>query len=305
MAKKRVGIIKGGPSHEHKHSLKTGENVLKNLPKHYEAYDIFVDLNGNWYLNNKFTHPEKVARVVDVVFNATHGHYGEDGKVQQLLESFAIPHTGSDVFSSALGMNKMLAKKSFKDAGLSVPLAIVVDADSSLELAAVEATRRVGANLFVKPVDSGSGTGLAMADSLPGLIEAIKHVGQFSQNVLVEEFIKGQEASVGVIENFRNQKLYSLPVVEIRDGMHVVPAKFSMELKKKLEEAAIKAHKAIGARHYSETDFIITPKGRIYVLEINTQPKLAEGETFTKALESVGVKYSDFLDHLITLALKK
>lgn len=295
MSKKRVGIIRGGHAHEHDVSLKTAESVLKHLPSHYEPYDIFINKKGEWFLNNKFAHPEKVARVVDVIFNATHGQFGEDGELQQILDSFGIPYTGSGAIASQHGMNKFLAKTAFKISGLHTPLFAVVDGEEDFNAAASQVYKKVGPPYVVKPLTAGSSVGVSIVSDFHHLAKAIEFASQFSSKVLVEEYIKGKEVTVGVIDNFRNQKNYALPVA----------APLNLDLKKKIEAVAVRAHQSIGARHYSETDFIITPKGKIYVLEINTQPKLSEGEDFATALESVGAKYSDFLDHLIKLALKK
>lgn len=321
MSKIRVAIIKGGPSHEHNFSIKTAEEVFKKIPKHYCVHDVFIDKNCGWHLDGKFAHPEKVARTVDVVFNATHGQFGEDGELQQILDSFGIPYTGSGATASLQGMNKFLAKNAFKNAGLSTPNFVVVDSSEDFKEAAVKVCKKVGTTVVVKPLSSGSSVGVVVVNGIKDLIKALEWVSGFSKKILVEEYIKGVEATCGVIENFRKQKYYALMPAEVvpRDGakfldygtkldggaMEKIPAEsFSPELKKKIEDAAVKAHKAIGAKHYSRTDFIITPRGKIYVLEINTLPGLGEKDVFTKSLESVGAKYSDFLDHLIKLALK-
>lgn len=321
MSKKRVGIIKGGPSHEHKVSMKTGESVLKNLPEHYEPIDIFIDTNGDWYIDNKFAYPEKVARSVDVVFNATHGQFGEDGQLQQILDSFGIPYTGSGATASLHGMNKFLAKTAFKTSGLHTPAFVVVDGLEDFETAAVGIYKKLGPPYVVKPVSAGSSVGVSIVSDFHHLARAIGFAAQFSPKVLVEEYIKGREVTVGVVDNFRNQKNYALPVVEIipkakhkffdyeakynGETREVCPANIDLETKRKLEEAARIAHQSIGARHYSRTDMILTPRGKIYVLEINTLPGLTEDSLAPKALETMGISYSDFLDHLIKLALKK
>jgi len=323
MAKIRVAIIRGGPSHEHDFSLKTAENVLNNLSANYEIHDVFIDKKGDWFLNNKFVHPEKVARQADVAFNATHGQFGESGELQQILDNYCIPYTGSGATASLHGMNKFLAKTAFKNAGLSVPRGVVINTEEEgLKNAVVEAYRKVGPTVVVKPLASGSSIGVVIVGNIHDLIKAVDWVAGFSPKILVEEYIKGVEATCGVIENFRKQRRYALMPAEVvpREGaefldygtkleggsMEKIPAEsFSPELKKEIEKSAIKAHDAIGAKHYSRTDFIITPKGKIYVLEINTQPGLNKNDVFTKSLDAVGAGYSDFLDHLINQALKK
>src|SRR3990167_8182794 len=117
----RVGVFRGGPSLEHEVSLKTGESVLRNLPAKYSAKDIFINKEGEWYLDGKPAHHDQIFRQIDVVFNALHGEYGEDGKVQQLLETFGVPYTGSGVIASVLGMNQILATQAWEIARLKGP----------------------------------------------------------------------------------------------------------------------------------------------------------------------------------------
>ena len=118
MATHRVGVIRGGPSSEYEVSLKTGGSVLQYLPEQYEGHDILIDRRGQWHLGGLPTTPARAARQVDVIFNAMHGEYGEDGKVQNLLDQLGVPYTGSGTFASAVGMNKALAKNVFKQNGL-------------------------------------------------------------------------------------------------------------------------------------------------------------------------------------------
>ena len=122
MKKTKVAVLRGGPSGEHDVSLKTGKSVIENLPHKYVPIDVYIDKEGIWHIEGIPVKPEKVFADVDVVFNAMHGAYGEDGQVQQLLEHFKIPFTGSGALASAVGMNKILAKEVFKQHGIKTPL---------------------------------------------------------------------------------------------------------------------------------------------------------------------------------------
>ena len=110
----KIGVLRGGLSCEHKVSLKTGESVLANLSDKYEKYDIVINSDGQWYLNRIVSSPQAALASVDLIFNALHGNYGEDGKIQQLFTLAKVPYTGSKVMASALGMNKMLAREAFQ-----------------------------------------------------------------------------------------------------------------------------------------------------------------------------------------------
>ena len=123
-------------------------------------------------------------------------------------------------------------------------------------------------------------------------------------SVLIEEYVPGIEATVAVIEGFRGQELYVLPVIEIRNKEEIVPATFSSKIKEELAVFAQKAHRARGLRHYSRSDFIISPRRGIYILEINSLPGLTEQSLVPKALRAVGSDTHELVDHLIGLALK-
>lgn len=212
----KVGIISGGPSAEHDVSLKTGREVLANLSaEKYSAKDIFLSKNGEWIFEGKFSNPEKIFRSVDVIFNALHGAFGEDGKVQQLMEMFCVPYTGSGVMASALGMNKSLSKESFRSVGLNVPMSMVINSTEEPVIAAKKVFSRIGPPWMIKPVSGGSSLGNLIARNFYELAPVLEDAFDFSDNILVEEFIKGKEATCGVIENFRNSKHYALPVTEI------------------------------------------------------------------------------------------
>src|SRR3989339_1605234 len=316
----RVGVLRGGPSLEHEVSLKTGESVLRNLPKYYSVKDIFISKEGEWHLDGKPTDQERSLRNIDVIFNALHGEYGEDGKVQQLLESFGVPYTGSGIMASALGMNKIQARQAFKNAGLRVPSGFEVVLENELAETAKDIFKKMSPPWVIKYPSGGSSVGVSIARNFDDLEGALEKVSSFSSKILVEEYIRGREATCGVIDEFRNQKHYALPIVEIippaqRDFFsydakyggqmrELCPSNFDMPTKRAIEAMAVTAHNAIGGRHYSRSDFIVSKRG-IYILEINTLPGLIAESLLPKALNAVGSSHKELLEHLIGLALAK
>jgi len=317
----KVGVIRGGLSDEHGVSMKTGESVLNNLSDKYDVHDIVLGKDGDWVFNRQFSSPDKIFSSVDVVFNALHGYHGEDGKIQHLLETFNVPYTGSGVLASALGMNKSLSRVSFVKSGLLVPRGVTVASGES----AVEAARKIFGSIqpgwVIKPANGGSSIGVLIVKSFDDLVAAITSVLETGSDALVEERVAGREFTCGVVENMRGQQHYGLPVVEIippekndffdyeakynGESQEICPADLDIYTKQEIEKMAIAAHESLGCRHYSRSDFILTPKGKIYLLEINTLPGLTSESLLPKSLKSAGVAYSDFLDHLINLALKK
>lgn len=318
----KVGILRGGTGHEYEVSLKTGASVLKNLPaEKYRPVDILLSRDGAWHVNGLPVSPEKAVRSVDVIFNALHGKFGEDGQVQQLLEYLAVPYTGSGTVASTLGMDKPRAKEIFKQAGIKVPSGIVLKKKESVqaETVAYDAFQKISPPWIVKPADSGSSVGLYLARTYPELVQAIDSCFNFSPVILIEEYVRGREATCGVVDGLRGRDQYSLLPIEIVTPTHknlfdyeskytgisaeICPGRFSREEKNELERLAAEIHCVLGLRHYSRSDFIISPRG-IYALEVNTLPGLTEESLIPKSLRAAGIPYDHFLDHVISLALK-
>jgi D-alanine-D-alanine ligase len=326
MSKTRVGILRGGPSTEYDVSLKSGNAILNALREHhadtYQVVDIFIDKDGSWHIGGIPIKPEDIVHKVDVIFNALHGSYGEDGTVQSFLDAHGIPYTGSEAVPSAMGMNKQITNNIVARHGIKIPL--------SKEILSIDILKdphehaRALFNVFpmpavVKPVSGGSSVGVSIAQTIQELAEALHKAALLDRAVLIQEYIKGIEATCGVIENFRNEVLYALPPVEIRPAgkffdydskyvdsktQEIVPATFSEATKKELETLARKIHQAMGLRHYSRSDFIVTPRRGIYFLEVNTLPGLTPESLIPKALKAIGGRLHEFADHLIKLARK-
>lgn len=320
MARTRVGVIRGGPSSEYDVSLKTGAAVLKNLPEKYEPVDIFIDKKGEWYSRGLAVRPERVLPHLDVAFIALHGKYGEDGQIQKILESHRVPYAGSEPVPSALGINKHLAKEAFKRQGLKVPYHTLLRGGEMSERHIIDAYRKIPQPCVVKPVDGGSSMGVCLARGFFEFKRALKSAALHSPTVLIEEFISGKEATCGVIEHFRGALHYALPPVEIVPpsektffdydakysgaSQELCPASFSATVKREIEEMARAAHKALGLRHYSRADFIVSPRG-VYLLEINSLPGLTEQSLLPKACSAIGLSFPQFLDHVLTIALTR
>ncbi len=321
MSKIRVGVVRGGPSSEYPVSLKTGETVLRNLDKEkYIPIDILLSTRGEWYMNGIRTDLGTIAHHIDVAWNALHGTFGEDGKVQQLFESFGIPYTGSGTIASAIGMHKGLAKERFTEAGLRTPKGDIIGIDDDINDAAFHLFRNRHLPLIVKPASGGSSVGVKIARTFDELKNAITLARKFGE-VLVEEFIEGKEATCCVVDTGIKGEHFVLYPIEIvpaasreffdyeakynGESEEICPGRFPLMTHVELRDLSIVAHKAIGARHYSRTDFIVSPKGEIYTLEINTLPGLTEASLLPKALKAGGAEIPEFLDHIVTLALRK
>lgn len=319
-SKIRVGVLRGGPSNEYEVSLNSGASVLQNMPDKYQPVDIFVTRDGKWHCQGLPADPHYVAGKVDVIWNAMHGQYGEDGRVQRELSNLGVPFTGSTETSSAIGMSKALSKEILLRHGLRVPVGVRIEKSMAIEKAANYVFRKVPPPWVVKPLTGGSSIGVFLARDYAGLLDALYDAFSVGREIIVEEYIRGAEATVGVIEGFRNEKIYPLFPVEIKrpagkeiwdyddkyngETEELCPSCFPDDIKQQLSDKAKLSHEALGLRHYSRSDFIVSPRG-IYILEVNSLPGLDQKSPLVKSLESGGVSLTEFLDHIIGLSLQK
>ncbi len=317
----RVGVLRGGPSNEYDVSLKTGASVLQALSEHgHLPVDIFIDKKGAWHIRGISATPADLHAHVDVVFNALHGAYGEDGEVQRALDAVGVPYTGSGAVASALAMHKGHAKDVFTSVGIPTPPSALFKTDEHDDSYVRDIFRSIPSPYIVKPVSGGSSIGMSRAHDFQGLHDAIAHARNESPHVLIESLIHGREATCGVIDNFRGEDVYALLPIEIvppagsaffdYDAKYsgatteICPGRFSREEMALIQEYARKAHKALGARHYSRSDFIVTPK-KIFILETNTLPGLTAESLVPKALSAVGCTLPEFVHHLVTQAVRR
>ncbi|MGB8816127.1 MAG: D-alanine--D-alanine ligase [Minisyncoccia bacterium] len=321
MQRIKVAVLRGGLSNEYEVSLKTGKNVLDNLSDKYIPTDVLIDKKGIWHVDGVPITPAKVFQANDVIFNAMHGEYGEDGKVQQFLDNFGVKYTGSKALASAIGMNKILAKEIFVKNKIKTPVYKVVKKGEDISKISHNLFRTFPMPAIVKPHGSGSSVGVSIAKNISELEISLENAFKYSDIAIIEEFVSGKEGTCGVIEDFRGKKVYSLLPIEIikpigsdffdyntkynSQSREVCPGNFSAKDKKTMQEMAIKAHEVLGLRHYSRSDFIIHPKRGVFILEVNTLPGLTGESLLPKSLKAVGCSISYFLDHIISLALKK
>src|SRR3989344_913530 len=323
MSKVRVAVLRGGPSTEYDISLKTGNAALSHLnTEKYVPIDVFIDKTGIWHVSGCPKTPGNILEQVDVVFNALHGEFGEDGTVQKLLDRYGVPYTGSCASASALCLNKFLVKQALlpyqEELGIHFAKHVVLypaeysdtDVQQMLSLFQLPAV--------VKPLTGGSSVGVSIVDDKESLYNAVSLVLGEGKRVIIEEYINGKEATCGIIEQYRGDPLYVTLPIEIRPSAghrffdyaakyenaseEICPGNFSVIEKEKIQSLTRDIHRILGLRHYSRSDFIVTLTG-VYFLEVNTLPGLTEQSLIPKALQAVGCPFPEFLDHLVQLAL--
>jgi len=320
MKAKRITVLRGGPSEENFVSMRTGADVIKSLSKRFASVDdIVVSKQGEWLQQGLVRNPDKVMDSTDVVFLALHGAYGEDGEVQKLLQRHNIPFTGSRSLPSAVAFNKRLTKDTLQSYGIAMPKHRLVkqfDLDSLDEVTS-SIKSDFGPEYILKPIANGSSLGMVFVREGQSLADALQTVLKTTEQILVEEFIRGREATCAVLESYRNEDLYVFPAMEIIPPIEVdfyttdakysglskevCPANFSYKEKEDLATVSALVHKAMGLSQYSRSDFIVK-NNKPYFLEVNTLPGLAEDSVYTKAAMAVGLDFDDLVEHLVETA---
>ena len=338
----RVGVIYGGPSAERTISLITGKAICENLDKKkYDVLPLEMSKDKKFFLDNNYykqlnapgkkSASKKTTLVpvkdnqfgkdkLDIVFLALHGTFGEDGKIQSILESLGVKYTGSGVLASALGMNKVYSSEIYFANGLPFPEFINFKKsgwknDNAKVLEDVK--NKIGYPCVLKPVDQGSALGVSIVESELELKKAIvKTIKQFSW-LMVQKFIKGREATCGVLE--KNGSPFPLPPTHIVANMgefydykskykkggstHVCPADFEGHINEQIQTLAVQAHIALDCTGMSRTDFMVGDDGKLYVLETNTIPGMTPTSLFPEAAGKMSIDFARLLDLIIKAAI--
>ncbi len=316
----RVGVLRGGPSHEYDVSLKTGAYVLEHMPHPFEAQDILISRDGAWHAGGFTKTPEKALSQIDVVFNALHGGYGEDGKVQAILRTLGKYHTGSETLPSSMSMNKGITKNIFGKAGIKTPFSLILKPKDNTRRRVIEVFQSFPQPSIVKPLSGGSSLSTSIARDFATFEKAVESAFRHSGAVLIEEYISGLEATCGVLDSSDRTSAEALIPIAIftspdiplfnyeskygaGEMIDITTRYFSAFELAEIQRLAILAHLELGLRHYSRSDFIVTKNRGIYALETNSLPALTPHALYTKSLEASKVSFPEFLHRVISGAL--
>jgi D-alanine-D-alanine ligase len=293
---KTIGVLYGGLSAEREISLRTGRAVLKALVvAGYRAVGIDVGLNL----------PRQLGEAgIEVAFIALHGRFGEDGRVQGLLEMLQIPYTGSGVLASSLSIDKVVTKQLLIYHGLQTPDFQVVRGASAAERLLKQCP---ALPLVVKPSREGSTIGISIARSQAALREGIETAAALDGTVLVEEYIAGQELTVSVLNGC------ALPVIQIvpHSGFYdfhakytrgqtdyLLPAPIDAGLYSRVQQAAVEACRVLGCRGAARVDFMLRGH-EFFCLEVNTIPGMTETSLLPKAAEAAGMAFGQLVELML------
>lgn len=310
----KIGVLAGGPSNERSISLESGAAVFSAL-KGLGLDAVFIDIK------KELTKQEVRGLGIDVAFIALHGRFGEDGTIQGMLQDCGIPYTGSGPLASGLALDKIASRELFIKNGMDVPRYIVVNREFDY----APACRQAGifkkiAQIFdfpvvVKPQFEGSSIGISIVRDKNGLSEAISTAFRYGDKILVEEYIKGRELTVGILDD------EPLPVIEILvkeqfydfnakyqspQTQYIVPAKIGEGIYKRAQQAGRLAHLSLGCEIFSRVDMMWDQeRDRLVVLEVNSIPGFTSHSLLPKAAAFAGIEFAPLCLRIVESALKR
>lgn len=308
---KRVVVLVGGWSDERDISVQSGTECARALEQAGFASVELLDVAA----------PDFLRRLTqggyDVAFVAMHGRYGEDGCIQGLLEILHMPYTFSGVAASSAGTEKDVSKAVYAANGIRAPKGVTLEPGTELTPEQTDAIiAELGLPLFVKPSANGSSFGITRVTSREQLAGAIELAGSEGQRVLVEECVTGTEITVPVIGN---EDAHALPIVEIVTGAefydlkvkyepsalhHVIPARLEPGVYAKAQTIAERAHRALGCRGCSRSDFIVTEAGEPVILETNTIPGMTAQSLLPDSARHGGIEFPELCRRFVEYALE-
>ena len=299
---KKIAVLMGGPGNERKVSLASGAGVAKAL-RSRGAEVTEVDVNGADFV---------VPAGTEVAFNVIHGTFGEDGQIQRILEARGIPYTGEGVAGSELAIDKIATKQRFLQRG--VPTA-------AFEILRDGAMPTLPLPYVVKAPREGSSVGVFIVRDAAKVADTMREAWVFGRELLVEEFIRGRELTVGIVGH------QALPVIEIRPkkegefydfankynflnpqaagAEHFCPAPLSDEVTRRVQAVALAAKDALGLEVYSRVDVLLTADDEPFVLEINTIPGMTAVSLLPEAAAAAGIDYAELCARVIALSLAR
>ena len=299
----KVAVLMGGISRERDISILSGTCVADAL-KQSGVNVVVADIKPD-HLDILDDHS------INVFFVALHGRFGEDGQLQNILESKGLVYTGSSPQASKLAFDKWESKKHFTEAGIATPDAILFEPGAKVHRIE-EQIRRLGQKYVIKPLREGSTFGISIVDDPKLVAETAEKCFQEFGDCMIESFIKGKELTVGVLGK------EALPIIEIRPwaGFYDYHAKYiddkteylfdtidNPDLAARIQKSAIDCFNALGCRSAARVDFILSDDGTPYVLEINTIPGMTSHSLLPKAAAKAGISMSRLCMRMIEMAL--
>ncbi|HPC17961.1 MAG TPA: D-alanine--D-alanine ligase [Candidatus Hydrogenedentes bacterium] len=328
MNKVHVAVLMGGMSSEHEVSLVSGHNVAERLDRGaFDVTPVTILRDGRWSFSDGDPMDvfdairELKLRRVDCAFIALHGAYGEDGRIQGMLDMLGIPYTSSGCAGSGLAMDKLRSKAVAKQAGVPVAAHCTISAEQWRENPSVvieQVQLELGFPCVIKSPCEGSSVGLAIPREPEAFAGSMNEVLKHGDIAMVEQYIRGTEVTCAVLDELPGRRPVALPVTEICPlasdffdyhakytagaSEEITPARISPGLTQAVQEFAVTAHEAIGCAIWSRSDFIIGPDGPVW-LEVNTTPGMTPTSLYPQAAAAAGISYSELAGRFVMAAI--
>ena len=350
MELEKVIVLYGGKSTEHEISILSARNIVNAVDRSlHTPIPIAVAKDGSWYLKSEeelitedivLANNKKVALIpgseiskliliesstyiknIACVFPIIHGTGGEDGSLQGLLKSIGLPFVGPGVIGSALCIDKDIAKKILRDAGIKSSKFVTYNISQRDQIKYEVAQKELSTPMYIKPPNLGSSVGISKVTTKREFSEAIDLAFKFDKKVLIEESIDGREIECAVLGNSKveaspvgevitisaNHSFYSYDAKykDANGSVTKIPADLPEDLQHKIRTVAIKAYKALECEGMARVDVFVTENGEIIVNEINTLPGFTDISMYPKLWEATGKSYSQLISDLIQLAVER
>ena len=343
---KNIALICGGKSPEHEISVRSAKNILSAIDRsQFRVTLIAIDRQGRWRLQEesqlgKFVAAEgpqlallpgnETGQIIRLdngqpieqpaaIFLILHGPQGEDGTIQGLLRILGLPFVGPDVLGSSVAMDKDVAKRLLKEAGLNVARGIVVHVHERDTLNYEQLTKQFGSPIFVKPANMGSSVGVHKVKTAAQFDAAIKDAFQYDTKLLIEEMIHGRELECAVLGNELPEATKAGEVVIVSEEEYsfdakyenadaaqlMIPAEVSEAELERLRSVAIRAYQALNCEVLSRVDMFLTAEGKVYVNEINTLPGFTNISMYPALWKEAGIAYPVLITRLIELSISR
>ena len=343
LKKKKVVILYGGRSVEHGVSINSARNIVEYIDKKkYEPILIGISKGGKWFLtsgvNKDIQKGEPISLVldaqksgfiivssgnrfkVDIIFPVLHGTDGEDGSIQGLIKAMDIPMVGTGVLGSAMAMNKIVAKRMLKDAGLPVTDFLSFNFTEKDKISFAAIVKKLGLPFMVKSASLGSSVGVSKVKNRNDFKNALDDSFRYDDEVLIEAFVSGREIECAILGNYPAEASYPGEIVINKkyefytfDAKYVdpeavridVPAKLPKAIAEKIRKASVKAYEVLHCEDFSRVDLFLDPKGNIYVNEINTIPGFTNSSMYPMMWKERGISFTELISRLLNLAQER
>lgn len=341
MGKKKIAILYGGRSVEHGVSINSARNIFQFIDKKlFKPIPIGITEKGEWFLtkevSSKIEKGEKISLQLnahkpifktksssftpDIIFPVLHGTDGEDGSVQGLVKVIGLPMVGTGVLGSSMSMDKLVAKRLLKQAGLPVADFLSFRYDERKNLSFEKIEQALGLPFMVKSASLGSSVGVSKVKSKEDFNKAVKEGFRYDNCILIEKYIQGREIECAILGNdppkaslpgeiiiSKKYEFYTFDAKYV-DGEAVtieVPAKLSKVESDKIRELSLAAYQALNCEDFSRVDLFLTEQGDVFVNEINTIPGFTNSSMFPMMWKERGISFEELITRLVDLAEKR